>query len=556
MLARAEYMRYNVDMYVRTLRRQNKNGSVVEYVQLAHNKRDPHTGNAVAEVLYSFGRADKLDKDALARLVKSLSRFLDQPEGTASGEFEAERSLPAGGAWVLDQLWKSLEIDQSLGELLHDRAFEMPVERAIFAMVANKALAPSSKLAIEEWVGSETMIPDLSEIQVHQLYRSMDFILQAAEKIQEDVFFRAANLLNLEVDLIYFDTTSTYFETEGEDSTHFRMRGHSKDSRPDLPQAVIGLAVTKEGIPVRCWIWPGNTADVSVIGQVKRDLNGWKLGRVITVVDRGFVSESNLVALQQAGGGYIAGEKMRAGKPAVEEVLSRAGRYQEVKDNLWVKEVIVGSGESRQRYILAYNPKQAAKDAQAREKAIRLIEGELTAAGDNHSKTVCHLVSHPTYGKYLKTLASGKVALDKQKIKQEERLDGKYLIRTSDDYLKPGEVALGYKQLLEVETAFRSLKTTLELRPVYHRLEDRIRAHVLLCWLSLLLVRVAENRTGMTWRELRRQLERLHYIEYSGPNGRFWKRLKLTDEQVDILRKLGVSEPPLLKKVQTGTPDA
>jgi hypothetical protein len=543
-------------MYIRTLRRKNKNGTVVEYLQLAHNRRDPQTGNAVAEVLYSFGRADQIDKAALARLVKSLSRFVEEePSGAASTEFDFEWSRPMGGAWVLDQLWKSLEIDQSLGRLLKERSFEIPVERAIFAMVANKALAPASKLAIEDWVATAICIPDLAEVKVHQLYRSMDFILAAAEKIQEDVFFTVANLLNLEVDLIYFDTTSTYFDIEDEDPSAagepFRVRGHSKDSRPDCPQVVIGLAVTKEGIPVRCWVWPGNTADVSVIKQVKKDLNGWKLGRVITVVNRGFVSETNLTTLQQAGGGYIAGEKLRAGKPAVEEALSRAGRYQEINENLHVKEVIIGSGETRKRYILAYNPKQAARDKEAREKSLRHLEEELAAAGGKHSKSVCNLLSHPTCGRYLKTLASGKVTIDKRKVREEERLDGKYLIRTSDDEMPAGAVASGYKQLLEIENAFKCLKTTLELRPIYHRLEERIRAHVLLCWLALLLIRVAENRTDMTWRELRNHLEQIHLGQFSGAQGRFLKRTQLTQQQTEMLHTLGVSEPPLLKKIET-----
>lgn len=242
-----------------------------------------------------------------------------------------------GGAWFLDCPWRQLGIDRVLGKLLKAREFQAPVERAIFAMVANRALAPMSKLAIEDWVRDEDMIPGLTHVVAHQLYRAMDFLLLASEELQKEVFFTVADLLNLEVDLLYFDTTSTYFEVETGDDEGLRRRGHSKDHRPHLPQAVIGLAVTRTGIPVRCWVWPGNTADMSVIKQVKNDLVGWRLGRVITVVDRGFASEENLRYLQRAEGHYIAGERLRTAKGA-SDVIGRAGRYKVVKENLQVKE--------------------------------------------------------------------------------------------------------------------------------------------------------------------------------------------------------------------------
>ena len=255
-----------------------------------------------------------------------------------------------GGAFFLDGLWKRLTLKEILEKLLRERKYTTPVERALFALAANRALNPGSKMAVERWVKEEAAIADLEEIAVQNLYRAMDFLLEADEQIQKDVYYSVAHIFNLEVDLIYFDTTSTYFEIEEEDE--FRKKGFSKDHRPDLPQTVIGLAVTKEGFPVRCWSWPGNTTDMSIVEEVKKDLTGWRLGRVITVLDRGFVSEENVKTLQRAGGHYIIGEKMRSGKPDTEQALSTAGRYQAVRDNLKVKEIVVGEGEARKRYVL------------------------------------------------------------------------------------------------------------------------------------------------------------------------------------------------------------
>lgn len=564
-------MWYCVGMYIRQVRRKNKDGSTVTYVQLAHNYRHPKTGTPTAQVVYSFGRAEQLDVDGLKRLAKSITRFLDpedalEIQAELNGEQGAMRfsgSKPLGGAWALHELWKEIGIDSVLEGLARDHGKRTPVERALFAMVANRALAPSSKLRVETWLKEDVAVPGVQEIPVQQLYRAMDFLLEAEEQIQREVFYSVAHLFNLEVDLLYFDTTSTYFEIEdadededeaspsdnGKRSSTIRKRGHSKDHRPDLPQVVIGLAVTREGIPIRCWVWPGNSADMSVIKQVKKDLVGWKLGRVISVVDRGFTSEDNLRTLQRAGGHYIAGERMRSGKAEVEDALSRRGRYQEVRNSLYIKEIVVGDGEARKRYVLVRNPEQAKRDRAQREKHLARLEEELAQLKHldrgKHTKAVCALRSHPIYGRYLRETKKGLLRIDRAKVRDEERLDGKYLLRTSDDTLTAADVALGYKQLVEIEAAFRTLKTTLDLRPVYHRLDDRIRAHVVLCWLALLLIRVAELRADKPWPQIRDTLQRMHLGEFILGNASVHQRTETTKEQAAILAAMRVSEPPM-----------
>ena len=545
---------------MRTTSRKNADGSVVRYVQLAHNEWDQTAGCAKAKVLFNLGRYEQVDVEALKRLVASISRFLS-PEDALEAQASVSAQSPLrfvssrrfGGAWTLDQLWRRLGIQRVLVSLLEKRRFEAPIERAIFAMVANRALAPSSKLAVENWVATEVAVPELEGIPVHQLYRAMDFLREATESLQQQVFFAAADLLNLEVDLLYFDTTSTYFELD-EEEPDLRRRGHSKDHRPDLPQAVIGLAVTRDGIPVRCWVWPGNTADSTVITKVKDDLVGWRLGRVITVVDRGFTSDDNLRYLQRTGGHYIAGVRLRSGKPGTEMALNRAGRFHTIRDNLEVKEIVVGNGEARKRYVLVRNPHQAQKDRETRDKLLRRLQEELAQLHalhpGEHPKAACALLAHPVYGRYLRTDKKGGLHLNQAKVREEEKLDGKYLLETSDDTLTPEDVALGYKQLLEVEDAFRTLKQTLELRPVYHHLEDRIRTHVLLCWLALLLVRVAEHQTGQTWRQLRNTLDTMHLGEFAGPDGRLLQRTEATAAQRQIFAKLQLPDPPLFMELQ------
>lgn len=548
-------------MYLRTTQRTNKDGSVTRYVQLAHNVWDAQAGCAKAKILYNFGRAEQVDRAALERLVASIRRFLGpdaELEGKAAdaGDIRFLGSRSFGGAWALDELWCQLGIAKVVRSLLRTHRFEIPIERLLFALVANRALDPSSKLAIEEWVAEEVAIPGLESVQVQQLYRAMDFLLNAEGELQHQVYCSVADLLSLEVDLLFFDTTSTYFEVKEEDE--LRRFGHSKDHRPDRPQAVIGFAVTRQGIPVRVWVWPGNTADVSVITEVKRDLIGWKLGRVVTVLDRGFVSEENLKTLQRAGGHYIVGERLRGGKEDVGRVLGRPGRYRQVVSGVEVKEVVVGDGEARRRYLLVRNPEEAARDRAQREAMLTELRQRLKALkaskGSEHSKQHCALRSHPTFGRWLRTDARGSLVVDERKVHEEERLDGKYILRTSDDTLSPDDVVLGYRQLYEVEDAFRTLKQTLELRPVYHRKEERIRAHVLLCWLALLLIRVAEVRTSRSWARLRTLLQRIRLGHFVGPHGSFRQRSELSQDHRGLYSSLGVSQPPLLAEVEPSRP--
>jgi transposase len=401
-------------MYVRTISRKNKDGSVTTYVQLAHNVWDPNAGCAKANVLYTFGRADSLDLEAIKRLVKSLGRFLspeDALQAGSAGGRDAQglrfiKSVPLGGAFLLRKLWERLGLEKVLTESLGKRAFLSPIEWAIFAMVANRALAPDSKRGVEEWIEEDVALGNPELISLQHLYRAMDFLLEHGEEMQKEVFFATADLFHLEVDLLFFDTTSIYVEKDEEDAEGMRKYGHSKDKRPDLPQVVIGLAVTKEGIPVRCWTLPGNTQDMTTVERVKRDLSGWKLSRCVWVMDRGMNSEENRTILQQAGGHYILGEKLRDDQEVHQEALSRRGRFQKVKENLEVKEVIVGQGERRRRFILVYNPEQAKKDQATRKRTLQKLEEALSALGDQrgraHKKAVCALLAHRTMGRYLR----------------------------------------------------------------------------------------------------------------------------------------------------------
>ncbi len=538
-------------MYLRTIRRRNKDGSVVGYVQLAHNVWDPAKRQSRAQVIHSFGREDRLDREALARLVRSITRFLDPEQALAAQTPEGLRFLdsrPMGGAWVLDQLWRGLGVGAALRRVAARRRVTPLVERLLFALVCNRALDPMSKLAALEWAQQDVWLPGVGELgsDPQVFYRAMDFLLDCDEEVQREVFFAVADLLNLDVDLLLFDTTSTYFEIPAEREDGFRRFGKSKDDRDDLPQVVVGMAVTREGIPVRCFVFPGNASDQEIIREVKDALREWRLHRVLWVCDSGFNSEENRGYLQRASGHYIIGEKLRQGTPN-RAALARQGRYHLAKEGLEIKQVWVGEGETRRRFVVCRNQDEARRDRHRREQALERLEAELSAVerrrGEARIQAEAELLTHPTLRRYL-SRRRGRLVIDRAKARAEEHLDGKFLLSSSDDDLSAAEIALYYKQLKEVERGWRDQKHILDLRPIYHRKEDRIRAHVLLSFLALLLTRVVETRARDSWPNLRRELERIHLGSFHGSAGRVLQRSETSLRQREILSALGVPEPP------------
>jgi hypothetical protein len=562
---------------LRETKRHNKDGSTVSYLQLAHNERHPVTGSPVAKVIHNFGRADQVDREGLRRLVSSISRFLEPAEAisaVAGSDVEIIDSRRFGGALVLDQLWDRLGIADALRAAVAGRRLDpTTTERVLFALVAQRCLEPGSKLAATHWAHERVALLGCPAFSTDDAYFSMDFLMDALPEIAKGIFDRTANLLNLSCDVIFVDTSSTYFERDvpdplveldvaagekeakqeaaqdhGPDEAAVRrFSKHSKDHRSDLPQVVLGMAVTAEGIPIRCWTFSGTTSDQAIIKTIKDDLSGWMLNRVVWVADSGFNSGQNRAYLQRGAGHYIVAERVRGGSNEAKAALARAGRYHKIAGNLEVKEVRLGDGARSQRFCVCHNPEVAARDRRVRENLVRYLETKIEGS-DNWPKQrrdelVGEIRSTPALYRLVRRTADGLLRIDKGRVASEERFDGKFLLRTSDDTLSPTDLALAYKQLYEVERGWRDLKGTLKLRPVFHHREDRIRAHVQLCWLALLIIRTIEVATGDTWRNVRNELDRMHLVTLETAEGRVAQRSTTTPHQHQILNALAIAEP-------------
>jgi hypothetical protein len=547
-------------MYLRTTQRRNKDGSVVRYLALAENARDPQKGYVQAKVIHNFGRADRLDRAALERLVGSIRRVLgEETRGDDAGRpLEIEAVFELGVVHVARRLWDALGIGAVLREHIVEKKLRAPHEAALFAMVAQRLDRPGSKLACHERWLERVWLPEARDLRLSQLYRALDLLAEHGAAIEEAVFWRSADLFRLDVDLIFYDATTAWFESDEDEGPArdwrgltfepLRKRGHSKEGRDNDPQVVIALAVTREGLPVRSWVFPGNTPDVTTVAEIKKDLGAMRLGRALFVGDAGMYSKANLAELAKGAGRYILATPLGRLGELREAILSHPGRYAEISDTLKAKEVVIGSGERRRRFILCRNDEEAARQRHQREALLERLAGELEAMRGDHPKAACRLVASRRYGRYLTLDDEGRPYIDRDKLARAEHLDGKFVLTTNDDSLSVADIALGYKGMWIIEACFRRLKTTgLGIRPMFHWTPRRIAAHVRLCVLALMIQRAAELRAETSWLRITTALAGLKAVRHRSESQTIVQTTKIDGELAEILKKLEISKPkPIL----------
>ncbi len=548
--------------------RQKKSGNRV-YLQIVENRWED--GRSKQRVITTLGRLDQLQQTGrLEGLLRSGAKFCESVLLLAAHqrrETTALRTRPIGPAMIFERLWRETGCQRVIVRLLQGRKFEFPVERAVFLTVLHRLFTSGSDRAAEKW--KETLqIEGIDRLQLHHLYRAMAWLGEPLREdqqagatpfaprctkdlVEEGLFTHRRDLFS-ELDLVFFDTTSIYFEGEGGDT--LGQYGHSKDHRPDLKQMVVAAVLDGEGRPLCCELWPGNTTDVTtLVPIVDRLQSRFGIRRVCIVADRGMVSQKTIEALESAGRRwhYILGARMRNQKEVRQEVLSRGGRFREVhparikqKDPspLKVKEVIV---EGR-RYVVCLNEEEARKDAHDRETIVASLREQLKR-GDKS------LVGNRGFRKYLKQ-AKSRFEIDEKKIKHEARYDGKWVLRTNTD-LSAAEVALKYKQLWMVEHVFRSAKSLLETRPIWHKCDETIRGHVFCSFLALVLRkelddRLAEHGHKLEWEDVIRDLGNLQYAEVEQDGKRFLLRSEAQGTCGRVFAAAGVALPPTVQQIE------
>jgi transposase len=551
--------------------RQKKSGNRV-YLQIVENRWEE--GKSKQRVIATLGRLDKLQQDGqLDGLLQSGARFAESVmvlSAHRQGQTPAIRTQHIGPGRVFARLWEELQMPQVIRQLLAGRRFTIPIERVLFLTVLHRLfVSGSDRSCVLVWK-KDYEIPGSETIALHQMYRAMGWLGEPlpeddqdgatpfAARCRKDAFeealFERRRDLFSELELVFFDTTSIYFEGEG--GAKLGQYGHSKDHRPDRKQMVVGVVLDGQGCPLCCELWPGNVTDVkTLIPIVDRLRKRFRIGSICVVADRGMISKETIAQLQdeQRDVRFILGARLRNVKEIYQNVLARGGRYREVNPQrekssdpspLKVKEVRV----DQRRYVVCLNDEQARKDRADREAIVSALREQLKQ-GDKS------LVGNKGYRKFIKT--GGKTfSIDEAKVKRESRFDGKWVLQTDLDEMSAAEVALKYKQLWMVEEMFRTAKTLLETRPIYHHCDDTIRGHVFCSFLALVLRKELQDRLASAgerfeWQEILSDLKSLQSVEVEHEEKRFLLRSEARGSCAAVFRAAGVAIPPTVQNLTT-----
>ncbi len=543
-----------------------KKSGPYQYVQVVENRREG--SRVVQRVIATVGRLDRLNaKGDIESLVRSLSKFSEQALLVLSGKSEVRAdSKKMGPALIFERLWQELGIGKVLRELASNRWFSFDVERAAFLTVLHRLMVCGSDRFCNKW-RHDYLIRGVEDLSLHHLYRTMAFLGEEIEDqkdatpfsprctkdLLEEQLFHGQRHLFAGLDLVFFDTTSLYFEGRGGES--LGQRGFSKDHRPDLNQMIVGAVLDSTGRPICCEMWPGNTTDVKTLVPVaERIRKRFQVARFCLVADRGMISKETLAALDDPKTGlpYILGVRMRNVKEVREEVLSRAGAYRQVRPEgdsakdpspLKVKEVKLNG----RRYIVCLNPGQARKDKADRAAIVAALEEQLK----NGAKS---LVGNRGFRRYIKS-EHEVFAIDYEKIKAEERFDGKWVLTTNTN-LSAEQVALKYKELWQVEQVFRDAKSLLETRPIFHQRDDTIRGHVFCSFLALLLKKELYRRLeaaghSFEWADIKKDLKALQQVTIEEDGKRLAIRTQCQGVCGKVFQTVGVALPPTIRHLES-----
>lgn len=543
------------------------------YLQIVENRWED--GRPRQHVLLTLGRLDALQADgALDTLLQSGARFSSDLlllTAHQRGQVPTVATRHIGPGLLFERLWRQTACQRVLQELVAERKFDFSVERAVFLTVLHRLMAPGSDRAAHKWQ-ADYLLEGVGELKLHHLYRAMawlgeelpsdrqgartPFAPRCIKDLFEERLFSVRRDLFSSLDLVFFDTTSLYFQGQGGQT--LGQRGHSKDHRPDLRQMIVGVVLDGQGWPVCCELWPGNVTDVkSLVPVVDRLQARFGIGQVCIVADRGMISRETIAELEDLRRGwlYILGARMRSQSEVRDEVLSRAGRYHVVHPKgtgasdpspLKVKEVLV----EQRRYVICLNEDQRKKDEADRQAIVEALREQLKR-GDKS------LVGNKGYRKYLRTQGAA-FALDEEKLAQEARYDGKWVLRTNTT-LSPTEVALKYKQLWMVEHLFRDCKSLLETRPIYHKCDETIRGHVFCSFLALVLARELMQRLeskgmDLEWADVLRDVDAMTEVEVEQDGRRFLLRSEARGVCGKVFQAAGIALPPTIRRMVPESP--
>lgn len=533
-------------MFIRRSTAKNKDGSKRVYYQLAESIRV--NGKPRNRVLASLGRAD--DKKTQKKLEKMAETLIKATEKYSlfdlAENLKAESSKEYGPFLVFKRLFNDLGLKDILSNHLKSTNAEFDVVESIFNLILNRLTAPSSKRQMTLW---EQDTEGAKEFDLHQYYRAMDYLIDNKEDIEKNIFSNQLSLFNQELDIVLFDTTTLVYYGEGgdrdnkPDDQQLLDHGFSKAKRSDLKQVVVGVLMSKDGIPLAHEVFSGNTNDVTCFKEIITQLKEkYSISNLVLVGDRGMISKGNIAEIKKAKLKYILGYRMRTiSKDERKEVLNKASLRKIKKLKLQFKEV----DHKGQRLVVCYNEERAEKDKLYREKHLEKLKEKLKGI-----KNIKQLISNAHDRKFIKVNdEKTKASLDLDKVKQDELYDGVFVL-TTNTKLSCLQVVERYKDLWQIESGFRQLKSELQMGPIYHWKDRRIRAHIMICFMAFCIrvslykkLKIYFGKKKFSLTTLLKDLKALKAIELTVEKKSVKLRTELRGDAGHIFKAIGMRPP-------------
>jgi len=513
----------------------------IDYVYVVEGYRDD-TGRIRHKYLFSLGRLDDfLNTESFKKLAKRA--LIEGKECFDFTKISEGRVLNYGHC-LIKKLWDKFQFDEFFKKVGKRKQFNL--SQAVFYMTARHMISADSKLGIyesrEDFLGFES-------IGINHLYRALDVLAESKEELEEYLFRKRYNLFNNQVDVVFYDVTTIYFESQNEDI--LRKYGFSKDGKIGNVQIVLGLLIDSEGFPIGYEIFPGNTFDGKTLIPFLENLKKrFSLKRIIIVADRGINSKINLLKLKELGYGYIVAVRLKSADSQLhKEVFNPEGyveikteegifKYKQIKGSFKVKDVTGETKEIMNSVVISYSDKRAEKDRQEREilinKAIKLLQNPSVIEGLNKRGGK----------KYIKTEGQNRYILDESLIQRDMEFDGYYAVQSSEQ-LSAEQILSGYHSLWKIEESFRIMKHTIEVRPVYHWTEKRIKGHLVVCFLSFLFMRVLETALNkdVSTERIKEALRSITLTEFNIDGKEYYLKNKMDKVGKSLFKALKVNEP-------------
>jgi transposase len=537
--------------------RINRNASGHQYLQILRSYRQD--GKVKQEVLLTLGRLDVLQATGqLDALVSALARHCTREHLIdLSKDVSVDQVYHLGTAYVISRMMEKLGLKRLLERLAAKHPqMVLPWVAIITGMILSRFIEPCSKRRLnqDQW---ERIYPGILETPAPPLksfYRAMDTLWEHKDDIEMAVFDKNGqrDLFNQDLDLVFYDLTTLYFESANAQDGDLRRFGYSKEHRSDCTQVVLGLLVDKDGVPVGYQLFPGNTGETKTLAPILEKLkNKYRIQNVIMVADRGLISEKNVDELRQSGMGYILGKRLWAMSETEQAVVLDKSKYRKLDDKgeVLIRETLTADGD---RLILTWSKSRAERDAKLRNAVLDRIRTQIKKA-----TTAKRFVTHKGYRQYLKGLDGGSPCLDYDAIAQSEKRDGFFGVVTgvSKEQLRAEDVFDRYRDLWRVEDAFGEIKGPLETRPMFHWVDRRIQSHVLLCLLAYYVEAVITRdlrkaKAAFTTGEFFRALNHVHAVPVDVRGSRAWVRTEMRGLPQDGCRFLQLKMPERVLKIE------